>query len=284
MDTLALKVFITLNDCRSFSQTASKMGRTQSAISQSVSRLEDLVGKKLFTRGQKPTLTQDGELFLNYARKIIDLENEMLIKIKQEICEGEIHFGLPEDFASLYLSHILVNFFKEYPRIRLNAESDLSAHLKQNYDYGKLDIILVKSLAKDQRGIEVMSEKLRWVGNPELLSNARENKTPIPLILAPQPCVYRARALNTLHDHGLEWNVVFSSHSYSSTMAAVKANLGLTVALESMIPNYIHVCNNQYLPELGEAHINIHCHEPTTSATRALINFIITQFKVKSAE
>ena len=61
-------------------------------------------------------------------------------------------------------------------------------------------------------------------------------KEPIPLVLSPQPCIYRARALGALDRMGKPWQIAYTSPSLAGTIAAVKAGLGVTV-LPAIISN-----------------------------------------------
>ncbi len=76
-DTQSLKSFAAIADTGSFSQAADIVGRTQPAISQQIKRLELSLGHPLFVRGPKGvTLTSQGETYLSYVRRILDLQAE----------------------------------------------------------------------------------------------------------------------------------------------------------------------------------------------------------------
>ena len=74
--------------------------------------------------------------------------------------------------------------------------------------------------------------RFKWVGDASLI----DSEKPVPLVLSPQPCVYRASAIQTLENSGRSWRLVFSSPSYAGTVAAVKAGMGITVIPHTMIP------------------------------------------------
>ena len=124
-DALTLECFMAVVDTGSFTRAAEKVGRTQSAISQQMAKLEMKIGKALFVRGKKFTLTPDGEILLGYAQQIIKLHREAMDRFHEPELEGEVRFGLPEDFASVFLSDVLMEFSRLHPRILLNIECDL---------------------------------------------------------------------------------------------------------------------------------------------------------------
>ena len=102
IDTIALHSFIAVAETLSFTKAAEAVGRTQSAISQQIAKLEHLLDKPLIIRGREPSLTLDGEIFLTYARKIYALQCELSDRFKEPDLEGEIHLGLPEDLLQSF--------------------------------------------------------------------------------------------------------------------------------------------------------------------------------------
>ncbi len=118
----------------------------------------------------------------------------------------------------------MADFSRIHPRILLNIECDLTLPLYEKFKKKQFDIVLVKMNRPEDfpNGVEVWSEPLKWVGDSSLI-NA---KKPIPLVLSPQPCVYRAIAIKALEQASRSWRLVFSSASYTSTLAAVKSGFG----------------------------------------------------------
>jgi DNA-binding transcriptional LysR family regulator len=212
LDTITLQCFIAVAETGSFTKAAERVGRTQSAISQQIIKLEERLGKSLITRGKTLALSADGDIFLGYARQIFALHREALDRFKEPELEGEIRFGLPENFASTYLYEVLADFSRIHPRILLNIECDLTLNLFEKFKKKNFDIVLVKMNRPEDfpNGVDVWSEPLKWVGNSNLICSDK----PIPLVLSPHPCVYRRSAINALEEVGRSWRLVFSSASY----------------------------------------------------------------------
>ena len=71
MELAELRVFLTVAAERSFSRAASKLHRTQPAVSQAIRRLEEQVGERLFDRSSKDgTLTEAGRVLREYAERL----------------------------------------------------------------------------------------------------------------------------------------------------------------------------------------------------------------------
>jgi DNA-binding transcriptional LysR family regulator len=281
LDTLTLKCFLAVSETGSFTRAAERVGRTQSAISQQISKLEELVGKALFIRGNALKLTADGEIFQTYARQILSLHLEALSRFKEPELEGEVHFGLPENFTSLFLSDVLVDFVRIHPRILVNIECDLTLNLYERFKKGEFDMVLVKMSRPEDfpNGLEVWSEKLEWVGDKNMLSLIADPSKPVPLVLSPQPCVYRSSALKALENAGRRWRIVFSSPSYAGTLAAVRAGLGVTVLPHTMVPHQLDALVNAGLPPLSDTHVSLIKHDTTHPAIRSFEEFVLKRLQ-----
>jgi molybdenum-dependent DNA-binding transcriptional regulator ModE len=96
-NALTLECFLAVADTGSLTRAAEVVGRTQSAVSQQMAKLEQDLGKTLFLRGKKFVLTPDGEILLGYARQIVKLQREAFDRFREPELEGEVRFGLPED-------------------------------------------------------------------------------------------------------------------------------------------------------------------------------------------
>lgn len=281
LDTITLQCFLALASTGSFTKAANRVGRTQSAVSQQITRLESFVGAKLIDRAKKASLTTEGELFQGYARKILDLQLEAIDHFKDPLLQGEVKFGLPEDFATLFLADVLVEFARIHPRILLKIECNLTMNLYDRFKAYDFDMVLVKMSRPHEfpYGQNIWSEKLEWVGNKATLDDIAKDPKSLPLVLAPQPCVYRARAISALDSSAIKWQIVFSSPSYSGTIAAVKAGLGITVLPKNMVPKSLSIIRTDWLPSLCDTHISLLKHDKTNSAVCSLEKFIIQKLK-----
>jgi DNA-binding transcriptional LysR family regulator len=277
LDSTTLQCFLAVADTGSFTKAADKLARTQSAISQQVAKLEQLLGKILLTRGKQITLTADGEVFQSYARQIFALQNEALDHMKTPALVGEVRVGIPENFASAFLSDILAEFTRMHPRVMLNIECDLTLNLFARFKRKEFDVVLVKMNRPEDvpDGQEVWSEPLQWVGDSALIDSGK----PIPLVLAPEPCVYRAAAIRALEQAGRPWRLAFSSPSYAGIITAVKAGMGVTIMPHTMIPRELSPIVPTLLPELDETHVSLLEQASPSLAMQTLYEFILKKLK-----
>ena len=278
-DALTLNCFIAVTETGSFTRAAEKVSRSQSAVSQQITKLEKQLGKVLFNRGKHLSLTSEGEVLLSYARQIIALNRDAMDRFKQPELQGEVRFGLPEDFASVFLADVLSEYASLHPRILLKVECDLTLNLFRQFKKKTFDLVLVKMNRPSDfpNGIDVWSESLEWVGNRSLFSRDLDA---VPLVVSPQPCVYRARAIEALEKINRNWRIVFSSHSYASTVAAVKAGMGVMVLPRNMVPDNLAIIRKgKGIPALANTHISLLKHSEKNLAVNSLEKFVIEKLR-----
>lgn len=276
MDLQLLKTFLTLASTQNFTQAAVKLHRSQSAISLQLAKLEEILGKPLLNRDNRNVaLTTYGEDLIPFAQKLLSLSDQMLsyFRDSKSLC-GEVRLGTPEDVASVYLPAILANFTKTYPQIALNVHCELTKYLIEGFEGGVYDLVLIKQDPKHchPRSELIWHEHLEWVCHKDYVSTFLDKMPILPLILAPSPCVYRQRALDTLTKENIKWRISVTSPSYAGMMAAVRAGLGVSVMPKKMVPEDLYILNE--LPALKETQIALLKADSPTPAMRALGEFV----------
>ena len=255
LDLDLVRTFVTIADTRSFTRTGERLGRTQSAISLQVRRLEDRLGVKLLARDPRRVgLTEAGESFLPKARRLLRVNDEIIAEVTGEDLEGEVRLGAPEDFATVHLPDILGAFARAHPRVALAVTCDLTLNLLDRLQAGALDLALVKRepLGPDL-GVRVWREPLVWVAADR---GVLKPEAPAPLVIAPAPCVYRRRAVAALEARGRTWRAAYTSPSLAGQHAALRAGLGLTVLPREMVPDDLVLLGEaDGLPPLEDAEI-----------------------------
>lgn len=282
IDFLSLECFLAICETGNFSKASKKLNRTQSAISQKISQLEAFLKCKLFIRNREVILTSTGEKLLLFATEIFKLQQQMIDSLKEPEPSGSLRFGLPEDFATVYLSNILTNFMHKHPMIKPHIECDLTLNLLEKFKRGKFDLVLLKLDNKDfvSGGVTIWKEKLVWVGKDSYINDLLKSET-LNIVLSPKPCVYRSRALDALKKKNSKWDIVYSSQSYISSMAAVKAGIGITVLPKNMVPEGLSIIRNSKLPNLKDIHAIILIKDKTLKPAILFANTINEQLNPK---
>jgi DNA-binding transcriptional LysR family regulator len=253
LDLDLVRAFVMVSESRSFTRAGERLGRSQSAVSLQVRRLEHLVGEPLFQRdARRVSLTDKGEVFLAQARRLLRVNDDIVAALAADEVEGEVRLGAPEDFATAHLPEVLGAFARGHPRIALSVTCDLTLRLLDRMSAGELDLALVKrEPLGGELGVRVWREPLVWVGRDG--EDLAPNKV-VSLIAAPSPCVYRRRATMALDEAGRAWRIAYTSPSVAGQLAALRAGLGVSVLPRAMVPDDLAIIGEE-APPLADGEI-----------------------------
>lgn len=279
MDIALLKTFLVLNETKSFSKTADIVGRSQSAVSMQIQKLEDMLQCELFERTKRTvTLTPYGERLILHAKKIVNLSQTMLNDFLESNISGTIRFGAPEDFTTFHLPAILSEFAQTHPEVTLNVQCNLTRTLMKSFNEDKFDLIVIKK--DDKQNIPnsrfLINEKLVWVVSRSALGSIdpRGGK-PLPLVLSPSPCVYRERAIDSLTKADIGWTETFTSPSVTGIVAAVRAGLGCAILPQEMVTYDLKIMNHSKgWPQIEDAQICLLAKDFESPVVKALSGYI----------
>ena len=222
-DTVLLRTFVAICDSGSFTKAAREVNLTQSAVSLHVKRLEDQVGSRLIVRNARGVrLTEQGEVLLSYARRILALYKEAEHRLGRD-SGGLIRIGAPEYFDLHTLSSLLGQFSARYPAVRLQVELGIGPDISALLDEGELDLAIVSNEIREGDGVSLCRERRVWAAGRAMRLDPDE---PAPLALYPPFCRWRQLALEQLDRAGRAWTLVIQSAGTAGILAALEAGLG----------------------------------------------------------
>ncbi len=223
-DLDVLRTFVTGVELGSFAKAADRLGRSPSAVSLHLRRLEGQVGQPLLHKqGRRLVPTETGEVLLGYARRLLALNDEGLDAVRGEVLTGVVRLGLPQDFADGVLPTVLARFALAHPAVRAEVGVERSAVLRDGIEAGRFDLALFWEPAATS---PVACIPMVWLG--PRAGFRRDHGTPVPLVAFEPPCLFREAATAALDKAGIPWRIVFSSPALSGLLAAVAAGLGVT--------------------------------------------------------
>ena len=232
LDIDLLRTLIAIADSGSFSVAASQLGRTQSAVSLQIKRLEEIVGQCLLARaqGRASRPTAEGELLIEYGRRILRLNDEACNCFDRPTLAGKLRLGLPEELMEGIFHHVLTDFSSAFPKVELSVRCDFSVRLSALIETGELDLALIKRVVKNDDTKDASSvnslrrEPLVWfTGNGSDASKQR----PLPLALFHEGCVFRTAATSALAGADLRWRTAFVGSSFTALRHAVVAGMAI---------------------------------------------------------
>ncbi len=230
-----LRTFTAIADSGNFSRAADIVGRTQSAVSMQVKRLEEVIEKPLLTRDSRNIkLTADGRTLLNYARKILKLNEEALSVLKQPELSGGVSIGLPDDYATRFLPEILAGFSRTHPKVQVEVTCEPSNKLLEKMQRRELDLAMTTSAtAEIENCILLRQDPTVWVTSDQ---HCQHEHKPLPLALFPDECYCKNWILSALKQAGIEYRIAYTSPSMMGLTAAILAGLAVTAISQSIVP------------------------------------------------
>ncbi|MEP5732141.1 MAG: LysR family transcriptional regulator [Sulfitobacter sp.] len=254
IDSDLLQTFVRIADCGNLTVAAGQIGRTQSAISVQLRKLESGLGVSLFIRGAKGmTLTPAGEALLIRARSIlVDIRDTA--RLFQEPLKGSIRVGLPDDFDESVLERILMGFSNAHPGVQVLAKSGCTSAYAEAVRAGELDVAICSGLDVPQ-GDPLDTEAIVWA--------AREGKSwcggeDVPLAILDRPCFWRDLPRKILDTAGRQHTIAFQSSSFTSLQAALRAGFAIGLLPRSCVGDGLQILTEtEGFPEPPVSHRSI---------------------------
>ena len=121
-DLDVLRTFVTGVDMGSFAKAADRLGRSTSAVSAQLKKLEDQLGTPVLRKeGRGMVTTSAGESLLGYARRLLELNDEAASAVRGADLAGSVRLGMAQDFGEHVLTEVLGSFARVHPRVRIEA-------------------------------------------------------------------------------------------------------------------------------------------------------------------
>jgi DNA-binding transcriptional LysR family regulator len=257
------------------------VGRSQSAVSTQIKRLEEALGQKVLNRskGSDVELSPQGEFLLARARQILSLNDEVVAMFHAPALAGTVRLGTPDDYTFGYLPPILKRFADIHPAVQVDVLSAPSNELIKRLKEGELDLTLTseRHQPRDGPAVELWRGPLVWVTSSR---HAPHRLDPLPLALvdtsASRDCDWARAATTALDRAGRRYRLAYSSGSQAGAHAPVLAGLAVTVSTLCWLPDGLRPVRDDEglppLPEFGILLLKGHCpRQPMTDALAAQI-------------
>jgi len=280
-DLDVLRSFVTGMELGSFAKAADRLGRSTSAVSAQLKKLEEQAATPIFRKsGRGLALTEAGETMLGYARRLVELNDEAASAIHDVELEGWVRLGLQEDFGEAVLPEVLGRFARTHPKVKIEARIARSHELAERITSGSLDIALAwHNGATLPYSRHVADVQMRWVGPAKLIETGLRDGGALPLVALEAPCLLRTVATEALDRAGLSWRMAFSSPSLGGIWAAVAAGLGLTIRTDIGLPANVRAMAPEVLglPALPKMALVLHQKEAELDPVAARLADILLQ-------
>lgn len=259
LDMDALRTLIAADRLGSLNRAADRIGRSQSAVSQQMRKLETQIGQPLFRRqGRGVVPTDAGELMLSYARRILELNDEAVSAIRGSAIEGAVRFGLPGDFAESWLPVALGQFKRTHPGVRVDIAVDGNGALLERLDGGELDLVLAMGRGHRADAERLVTLPMVWIGPSGVDVRPRAGAS-LDLALYKPPCLFRKAGTEALDKAGIPWRLAYTTGSLQSLWAGVAGGLGITPRTMVGVPSALRrLGERDGLPPLPPVDVCLH--------------------------
>jgi DNA-binding transcriptional LysR family regulator len=171
MDLLQLEHFVAVYEERTFTRAAERVFRTQSAVSQSIKRLEDEIGSALFVRGDDLTLTDAGKVLLECAHRMLGIRNEATRQLEalRNLTAGSLSVGAHEAAALYLLPLALHRFFRLFPNVKVGIYRARPDEVPTQVLDHQIDLGFTKEdcALRGLKAVEVHSDEMVLIAAPE---------------------------------------------------------------------------------------------------------------------
>lgn len=233
LDSDLLRTFLAVAETGSITDGGHRIGRSQSAISLQMARLEQIVAQPVFRRtGRGVSLTDAGKQLLPVAKEVTARLDATLRDLTSTSLSGTLRLGIPDDHGRSKLTQIVGSFVQAHPQVQLEVTCSLSPEFPDMLSSGKLDLAVYEVQSPSASEEVVFEDSTHWVGSKHrnLLDEAL-----LPVALFDRACWWRDAAIAALSESGRTFRVVYSSQSVAGVKAAVEAGVAIGLLGRSSI-------------------------------------------------
>lgn len=271
LDLDLLRTFVAVADLNTFAAAAAAVCRTQSAVSQQMQRLEQLVGKELFARhGRNKLLTEHGIQLLGYARKILRFNDEACTSLMFSNIQGVLTIGASDECADTILPFLLNRISAVYPKIALDVRVKRTPFILDMLENNEVDLAVSTYRPAPFESLTLRRSPTHWYCAAEYVLQKGD---PLPLVLLEEPSALRDTVIHTLNAADIPWRMAYVASTLAAVKAAVKAGLGITARpVEMMSPDLRVLGQFDGLPPLADTEYVL-CHNAQAENELAQVVF-----------
>ncbi|WP_263417805.1 LysR substrate-binding domain-containing protein [Terriglobus albidus] len=275
LDLDTLRTLTIANDLGSLALAAERLGRTPSAVSLQMKRLQEELGAPVFRkRGRGLALTEEGVVALAYARRMLSLNDELLDTMQGANIAGHIRIGCTQDFVAA-LPSALSHFALLYPRMQVELRIEGNAALADAVEAAQLDLAVVIGHEARAAAEAIGQLEIVWIAASNFVPPQHH---PLPLAALGPQCAFRRRAIEHLETATTPYRVAASSPSLEGLWAALLAGLGITARTGLRLPEGLIAATSLFgLPALGALPVTVHRNPHSMGVAADRMKILLTE-------
>lgn len=278
LDLGTLRALVAVADAGGVTRAAGFLHLTQSAVSMQLKRLEEVLDVQLLDRsGRSVSFTASGDQLLGYARRMVALNDEAVLRLTAQEYTGTLRLGVPHDIVYPAIPQVLKQFNAVFPAIRILLESSHTSVLKEMFAKGACDVILTTETTLGAGGMTLAERPLHWIGAP---GGAAWRQRPLSIAYG-RLCTFRPLVVAALDAADIPWQIIMETDNDSAIHATVSADLAVYTAIEGTEPQQMaRIDHGGALPDLPVQLINLYTSEGKHSVP---LEQLVTLLKTKLA-
>ena len=236
-DLDVLRTFVTGMELGSFAKAADRLGRSTSAVSAQLKKLEELVEEPIFRKaGRGLALTETGETMLTYARRMLELNDEAAAAVRGIELAGSVRLGLQEDFGEPMLKEVLNEFSLSHPTVRVEARVARNPELLDRIATDRLDMALVWRDEPSPYREYIADVPMCWIARTGPYETWHGPGAPLSVAASDASCYFRSTGAAMLDQARIPWRHSFTSPNLGAIWSAVSAGRGITIRTALGLP------------------------------------------------
>ena len=234
LDSDLMRGFLAVVDAGSVTRAADQLGRTQSAVSMQIRKLEESLGQRIFIREPRGvSLTERGKQLLPYAQRVVGLLDEAATTLREKPLSGPVRIGIPDEYVQSILPSVLASFSQRHPDTQVTIRCDFSAPQLAALNADKIDLAVIYENHNGDN-VEVLAvDPTVWVTS---ISHAQHLRRPLPISIYFSSDWCRDFALHSLEQIGVSYHPAFECDTSASMRSAVVNGIAVAPLVRSSIP------------------------------------------------
>lgn len=229
-----LRIFVAVAQAGNVTHAADRLGRTQSAVSMQVRKLEDSVGSTLFERGPRGVgLTAEGKRLLPYAKRIVGLVDETTAAMRMAPLDGPVRIGIPEEYTQTVLPNAIAAFTETHPGIEVSVLCGYSSQQLAALEADQVDLAILFDWCDGISGEVLAIDPTVWVAP---IAHDRHLERPVPIAIYWRSNWCRDFALRSLERHAIPYRIAYTCDTGGGLRSAVASGLTIAPLSRSNIP------------------------------------------------
>jgi DNA-binding transcriptional LysR family regulator len=257
-----LRTLIAVVDLRSFTRAAQLHGVTQPAVSAQIKRLQTLLGGELFDKSAPGvTLTAKGEMVVNYARRLLALNDQMLDVTARGSAAAQLRIGLATDYFEAPALRTIAEFQAARAGLAIHICAESSSALLRDLRRGDYDLVVAASDVEIEIGAtRTWLEPTAWGMSS---SAVVEGEGPVPLVVLGESNLSRRMSVETLERAGIDYEITYVGASFAGMVSAAAAGFGVACWAKRLLQH----CGLQVfdslprLPQVRDARGGVHLRD-----------------------